>query len=103
MVRLASKLAAPFAPLVRTDVVDATSVSQHAVGDDLEQRATAAWSRSALVGHGGDAADEAAHLHGLDVLAQRVLLLEPVDDAVAWPPCRTWHLVTIGESRRPWR
>ena len=35
-----------------------------------------------LVGHGGDAADQPAHLDGVDVLAQGALGLEAVDDAL---------------------
>ena len=79
------QLAAPSLRWSGPDSSDPTGVTQHAVGDDLEQRADGGLVEVGVVGHGGDAADEAAHLHGLDVLAQRVLLLEPVDDALRRP------------------
>ena len=61
---------------------DGSASAQHAVGDDLEQRPYGGGVELALVGHGGDAADQAAHLDGVDAVAQRVLGAQPVDDPV---------------------
>jgi hypothetical protein len=70
--------------------------AQHAVGDDLEQGAHGGRVEVAVVGDRGDATDEAAHLHGLDVLAQGVLLLQPVDHALG----RRLEDLALGDDRR---
>ena len=46
----------------------------------------------ALVGHGGDAPDQPAHLYGVDRVAEGVLGVEPLDDPVggAASGCGTW-------------
>src|SRR5689334_16534522 len=55
---------------------------QETVGHDLEQRPHGLERLARVVGDGRDPAHELAHTHRVDVVAQGVLLVEPVDDAL---------------------